>query len=135
MHGSQQHSRTHVPLMSGRVKTMHELAGHTLHLLLHLHGSACDAEQPKVSVHFGIVRKTMTMYCCKVPLLDTLTRVQSQHEFMQACQNVMINDRHCFELYGYDIIIDQSLKPWLIEVQSAVTCRSNCMLHYLGTAV
>lgn len=38
---------------------------------------------------------------------------------LKAVQTVMSSDRHCFEIYGYDIIIDANLKPWLIEVNAS----------------
>jgi hypothetical protein len=41
---------------------------------------------------------------------------------LKAVQNVIINDIHSFECYGYDIIIDSDLKPWLVEVYYSAAC-------------
>ncbi|KAJ3411751.1 putative tubulin polyglutamylase ttll1 [Chytridiales sp. JEL 0842] len=55
---------------------------------------------------------------------------------LRAVQQLMTNDRHCFECYGYDIIVDENLRPWLIEVNaspslSATTVSDRLMKHCL----
>jgi len=42
----------------------------------------------------------------------------------------MINDKHCFELYGFDVMIDNNLKPWLIEVNASPSFTANTEADY-----
>ncbi|CAD7937071.1 unnamed protein product [Amoebophrya sp. A120] len=47
-----------------------------------------------------------------------------------AVQRVMIADRKCFEMYGYDIMIDSHFNPTLIEVNASPSLTANTKADY-----
>ncbi|CAD8139408.1 unnamed protein product [Paramecium octaurelia] len=49
---------------------------------------------------------------------------------LQAVQKIIINDKHCFELYGFDILLDATLKPWLLEVNASPSMTSNTPIDF-----
>jgi tubulin polyglutamylase TTLL5 len=46
-----------------------------------------------------------------------------------------IHRTNCFELFGYDILIDSDLKPWLVEVNlsPSLACESQLDLQIKST--
>eukprot|EP00054_Salpingoeca_dolichothecata_P018015 m.109672 g.109672 ORF g.109672 m.109672 type:complete len:157 (-) comp22694_c0_seq6:51-521(-) len=49
---------------------------------------------------------------------------------LQAVQPNMINDKHCFEVYGFDVLIDKDLVPWLIEVNASPSLTADIPVDY-----
>ncbi|TMW58367.1 hypothetical protein Poli38472_009926 [Pythium oligandrum] len=41
---------------------------------------------------------------------------------LQCVQDMVQHRKNCCELYGYDFMVDETLRPWLIEVNSSPAC-------------
>jgi tubulin polyglutamylase TTLL9 len=49
---------------------------------------------------------------------------------LQSVAKTIINDKHCFELYGFDVLLDENLKPWLIEINASPSMTANTPSDY-----
>eukprot|EP00741_Cyanophora_paradoxa_P017535 tig00020996_g16939.t1 len=49
---------------------------------------------------------------------------------LMAVQKVIINDKHCFEMYGYDVLITDDLKPVLLEVNASPSLTAETPADY-----
>lgn len=69
-------------------------------LLRHLKSQGSDIKELMMNIEDVIIK---SIFACSQSIVS-------------ACRMFVPNSNNCFELYGYDILIDNTLKPWLLEV-------------------
>lgn len=52
---------------------------------------------------------------------------------LKCCQYEIVQIDQCFEVYGFDILIDEDRNPWILEVNMSPACenRSQFLNEYL----
>jgi len=52
--------------------------------------------------------------------------ISGENSIFNAVKKTCIHKTNCFELFGFDILIDSDLKPWLIEINlsPSLACES-----------
>lgn len=64
-------------------------------------------------VNLGLDTDAMMM---KIEDVIIKTIISIENKMFKACEKYVPYRNNCFQLFGFDILIDSKLDPWLIEV-------------------
>jgi tubulin polyglutamylase TTLL9 len=105
---------------------------------IHLTNNAIQKNSKKYEKNAGGCKwnlRNLKLYMASKHGLDVVNQVFTEiqqiviHSLLSV-QRIIINDKHCFELYGYDVMIDDTLKPWLLEVNASPSLSASNQADY-----
>jgi tubulin monoglycylase TTLL3/8 len=50
---------------------------------------------------------------------------------LESVQDIITNRKNSFEIYGYDVMVDNDLNPWLIEINSSPSMDYSTVIYSL----
>jgi tubulin polyglutamylase TTLL4 len=61
-------------------------------------------------------------------VLKTMISIHTQN--VEGVRGYFLNKASCDELFGFDVLLDKNLKPWLMEVNISPSMKASCPLDF-----
>eukprot|EP00758_Cryptobia_borreli_P009611 Tbor_TRINITY_DN5494_c0_g4::TRINITY_DN5494_c0_g4_i2::g.24866::m.24866/K16603/TTLL9; tubulin polyglutamylase TTLL9 len=104
---------------------------------IHVTNVAVQKTNPKYAPQSGCkwgirnLRQYLTSTVGEVTANQVFADIQSMIlRTLQSVQRIMMSDKHCTELYGYDVMLDNDLKPILIETNASPSLTAETPADY-----
>lgn len=87
--------------------------------------------------HLEMINTDMDLFWSRIYDVIIKSLLSCEDSVFTATKNTCIHRSNCFELFGYDILIDSDLKPWLVEVNlsPSLACESNLDMQIKSTLI
>lgn len=85
--------------------------------------------------HLEMCNTDMDLFWARIYDVILKSLLSCEDQLFRHQKSVCIHRTNCFELYGYDILIDSDLKPWLVEINlsPSLACESNLDMKIKST--